>query len=210
MRLVDYMKLHPADGRAVFLFGLTYHREKKYAQALPHFEKALRLTPDYIVPHYFIGWALYNLGELDQARAAFEKYLKFKPEEPDAHFGIGLIELDEHNLDEAQQRFERSIAGLQKRDPKPGSEDAAALSKAHARLSEVFEQRADSGDANENLQQAKSHLIRAAEMNPDAYEAMYRLYRIHVRLNESEQAEVVRAQYLVTKERVRPGTAFPE
>src|SRR5262249_43217441 len=43
-QLQEYRRAHPEDGRAAFLLGLTYHREKRYGQARPLFEEAARLT----------------------------------------------------------------------------------------------------------------------------------------------------------------------
>jgi Tfp pilus assembly protein PilF len=218
VRIVKHLSVKPDDGQALFLFGLTYHREKKYAQAVPHFERALQLAPDYIVTHYFHGWALYNLGELEPARKQFETYLAFDQSEPDSNFALGLIALDESKLDEAESRFVKSIDLFNKemeqalklaneRPPHVIEElkrkSAAGLAKSHARLSEVFEQRND-------FEKAKSHLITAVTHNPDAYEALYRLYRLHVRLGEEEAAQRVHEQYIAAKERVRPGTSFAE
>jgi tetratricopeptide (TPR) repeat protein len=199
VRLADHLKIHPTDGQAVFLFGLTYHREKKYAQAVPHFDRALTLPPLYMPINYFRGWALYYLGEAEKSRQAFQSFLQLKPDEPDAHFALGLIAQEEGDLDEAKERFQRSIELVNAQ----GGRDVQALSKAHTRLAEVFEQRGD-------LEQAKLNLVVAVKLFPDQYEALYKLYRVHVRLGEHDQAQAVHAQYLATKERVRPGTSFPE
>lgn len=200
VRLNDYLKIHPDDGQAVFLFGLTYHREKKYAQAMPHFDRALTLPPLYAPINYFRGWALYYLGEMEKSREAFEAFLKIKPDEPDSQFALGLIAQEQGDLDQAQRHFQRCIELWNKN---PGKADPHALSKAHARLAEVFDARGD-------LEQAKLNLMMAVKLFPDQYEALYKLYRVHVRMGESAAAEAVHAQYLAAKERVRPGTSFPE
>jgi tetratricopeptide (TPR) repeat protein len=200
IQLNKYLKLHPNDGKATFLFGLSYHREQKYGQAIPYFDQAIKFDPKYAPTHHFRAWSLYYLGELEESRAAFEAFLKFKPDEPDSLFGLGLIDLDEDRLDEAALRFQRSIEILnaEKRNP-----DLKALSKAHARLGEVYERQ-------ENLQQAKTELTIATDQFPDHYEAYYKLYRVLVRLGEREQAERIHKLYLAAKDRVRPGTSFPE
>lgn len=199
VRLVNYLTLHPNDGQAEFLFGLSYHREQKYGEALPHYDKALAHAPAYSLTNHFRGWANYYMGNLDEARKAFDAFLMRQPDEPDSLFALGLIELDEDNLDEAERYFRRSIETLTVRDPS----DAKGLSKAHTRLGEVHDRRGE-------YDRAKIELTRATELFPDHYEAFYKLYRVLIRLGEKEQAEIVHQTYLATRERMRPGTSFPE
>ncbi len=177
VQLVKYMKTHARDGQAVFLFGLTYHREKRYAQAREHFDRAIELDPNYALTYYFRAWALYYLGELDASRASFLTHLGYQPDEPDTVFGLGLIALDQGDLDEAQRRFERAIE-LQEDD----AAHARDLAKAHARLGDVLIERGE-------LERARVELQRAVELFPDHYEAYYKLSRVLFRLGEPELAE---------------------
>ena len=64
VRLRKHLNRNPDDGRAAFLFGLSYHREKRYALARPWFEQAIEHAPEYDPAWYFFGWALYYLGEV--------------------------------------------------------------------------------------------------------------------------------------------------
>ena len=199
VRLRNWLELHPNDGQACFLFGLTYHREKKYGEARPWFEKAIAHAPDYAVSHYFLGWTLYWLGELTSARHEFEKYLQSNPTEHDSHFALGLICLDEDDLAGAERLLKRSIDLLKESK----LDDKAALSRAKARLGEVYER-------TDRLEDARRELEEAVVLYPDHYEALYKLYRVLVRLGETQRAAEIHQQYVATRERVRPGTSFPE
>ena len=199
--LQRYLNEHPDDPHATFLLGLTYHREQKYGQGVTYFEKAIELAPTYHLPNYFAGWAFYNLGDLDRARAAFQAYLEYSPDHPDSLFGMGLIELDDDELDAAKSHFQRSIDLLTSRTGKPG--DPQDIAKARTRLAEVYERQ-------DQLDKAKAELVQATTIYPDNYEGLYKLYRVLVRLGEKDEAERIRTLYLATKERVRPGTSFPE
>jgi tetratricopeptide (TPR) repeat protein len=202
MLLEDYLEQHPEDGHAHFVMGVTFDLEHRYAQALPHYERALALVPPPGYPPIFSfqGWAHYWLGELEAARQSFEAFLQMRPDEPDALFALGVIALDEHDLDEAQRKFERGIAVVQ-------DENSVLLAKIHARLSEVHEQRGGEGD----LERAREHLQTAVDLNPDAYEAMYKLHRVLVRLGRSEEAHAMHERYLEVRERVRPtGAGFQD
>lgn len=204
IRLAKHLKQYPRDAQATFLFGLSYHREKKYAQAVPHFENAIELDPEYFQTYHFLGWSCYYLGEPERSRRAFEAYLEHHPEEPDTEFALGLIELDADRLDEAEKRFRRSIGFIAKQARAKGAQaDLHGLSKAHARLGELHERRG-------SLKEARADLETAVKLYPDNYEAFYKLYRVLVRLGEEEQATLVHQQYLAAKDRVRPEGGFPE
>lgn len=200
VRLQNYLVLHPDSAPANFLFGLSYHREQKYGQAIPYYQKAKRIDASFGLTDHFQGWAQYYLGDLDAARESFERFLKTHPNEPDSIFAVGLIELDEDNLEEAAARFRRSITILEKDKANP---DIKALSKAHARLGEALERL-------DKLAQARQELEVATQLYPDHYEAWYRLNRVLIRLGQTEEAKRVHAKYLQIKERVHPGTSFPE
>ena len=178
---------------------MSYHREQKYGSAIPWYGKALELSPEYYLTRHFQGWALYYLGELELARDAFNEFLKHQPDEPDSNYALGLISLDEDNLEEAETRLKRAIELGEAKQ----RQDLKDLSKAHARLGEVYERQ-------DKLQDAKAELTKSAELYPDHYEAMYKLYRVLVRLGDTEESKRVHQLYLETKERIRPGTSFPE
>jgi tetratricopeptide (TPR) repeat protein len=49
-------------------------------KAKEQFERAAQADPTLAMPHYFIGLANLNLGQLAEAKAAFQKYLEIDPE----------------------------------------------------------------------------------------------------------------------------------
>ena len=55
---------HP--GQAQFVIGLSYHRQRLYERAEAHFARGLALEPDYVTARFFHGFALLNLGRLDE------------------------------------------------------------------------------------------------------------------------------------------------
>ncbi len=199
VRLRRHLDQHPDDGQACFLFGLSYHREKRYGEAKPWFEQALSKSPEYAVTRHFLGWTLYYMGQPDEARQSFERYLRANPNEHDSHFALGLIALDADELEDAERLLLRAIS-LQ---TQAGIDDDAALSRAHTRLGEVYEKQ-------DRLDDARRELELGAKLYPDHYETLYKLYRVLVKLGETDQAQRVHEQYIATRERIRPGTSFPE
>jgi tetratricopeptide (TPR) repeat protein len=199
VRLRQHITANPADGKAHFLFGLTYHREKKYGEARTWFEQARQLEPGYNATHYFLGWTLYWLGELPASKASFQEFLSRQPGEYDSTFALGLIALDDDDLAQAQRLFKQAIALQMTAKP----DDLAALSRARARLGEVYERQ-------DRLAEAREELEASVQLYPDHYEALYKLYRVLVRLGETDKAQEIHRQYLATRDRLKPGTSFPD
>ena len=196
-QLEAYRQAHPRDGRAAFLLGLTYHREKRYALARPLFEEATRLEPGYPTTYHFLGWCLYYLGEPDAARKAFEQHLRHV-EEGDSYFGIGLIDLDQDRLDDAASRFRQAIA-LQE-----GRRDRVReVSKAHARLADVYLRR-------EELPAARDELRRATELWPQHYTAFFKLSRVLARLGDAKGADDAFRLYRYWQARAEVPRGVPE
>jgi len=184
-RIEDFLERTPDDGRAVFLLGLTYHRQKKYSAARPYFERALLLAPDHHVVNHFLGYCLHELGELDEARAAFERHLASVPDEADSHYGLGLVEMEDGRLDEAAERFHRAIVlteQLRTTDPAAFARRRRDLAKFHARLGDVHL-------AGDDPAAARDALMLAVEIDPDLYPAWFRLSTVHRRLGDEAAAD---------------------
>jgi tetratricopeptide (TPR) repeat protein len=199
-KLEQYLAEHPSDAAATFLLGLSYHREQKYGQALSLYGDALKADPEYAVVLHFKGWALYYLGQLDESRTAFDQFLAKYPDDYDSHFALGLIALDEDDVDLAREQFNSSLQLLAAMGAQA---DRKAISKAHTRLSEVYERQ-------DKLDEAARELTMAVELYPDHYEAAYKLSRILMKQGRTEEAKVAYDRYIIARERVRPGTSFPE
>ncbi len=196
--LSAHLEGHPDDGHAEFLLGLSFHREKRYALAKPHFARAVELAPEYHPTYHFQGWCLYWLGETGPARTAFEAHLGHAPTEGDSHFGLGVIDLDEDRLDDAERRFRRAIE-LQAGNPRRGKD----VSKAHARLADIHIRRDD-------LPAARAELIAATGLWPEHYAAFYKLSRVLRRLGENEAADEAFESYRIWQKRVRQKRGVPE
>lgn len=203
---VDYMNRLPEDlqGLAEFVVGLAYHEEKVYGEARPHFERAIRLEPDYHLTYYYIGYCLYNLGDYELARRAFETHLSFVPEEGDSHFGLGLIALEEGRFDDAVTRFHSAIdlyeaAMAQRFNPKDRRREVA---KCHARLGDVHFRQGRYGEA-------RTELEAATELWPMHYEAWFMLHQVLLRLGEDELAAAALKKHDEVREQVRPSMPTP-
>ncbi|NNF44486.1 MAG: tetratricopeptide repeat protein [Phycisphaerales bacterium] len=176
---------NPASADGAFLEGLVYHRARRYAEAAPRFEDAIRLDPDYTLVQHFLGWARFHLGDLAGARTAFRTHLAADPHEPDSMFGLGLIAVEDGRLDDAEARFLDAIAiieGLAESDPARHARRRIDLGKCHARLGDLAFARGD-------YEQARDLLERAVEQDPDQYTAYFTLSQVERRLGHVERAD---------------------
>ena len=196
-RVTDYLQQNPQTGQAQFLLGLTYHREKRYALARPHFAKATEFSPRFHPTYHFYGWCLYYLGETEQARTAFQEHLRLAPTEGDSHFALGLLAMEADQLDEAERRFNKAIE-LQADNPRRRRD----VAKAHARLGDLYIRR-------ERLELAKGHLLDATNLWPQHYAAYYKLHLVLNRLGEPEAADEAFQQYRLWQERAEQRRGLP-
>ena len=196
-RVIVYLQENPESGQGEFLLGLTYHREKRYALARPHFAKATELSPRFHPTYHFFGWCLYYLGETKAAERIFQEHVQLAPNAGDSHFAIGLLAMEDDRLDEAERRFRKAIE-LQANNPRHTRE----VAKAHARLGDLYIRR-------EQLAQAKTHLQTATDLWPQHYAAYYKLHLVLNRLGEPEAAEQAYEQYRIWQQRVEQQRGLP-
>ncbi|MHC4102923.1 MAG: hypothetical protein ACYSW1_18815 [Planctomycetota bacterium] len=114
------------------------------------------------------------------------------------HFGLGLIDLDEDRLEPAEQRFRRAIE-LQADDPRRRKD----VSKAHARLADVYIRR-------DEIEAARAELEIATKLWPQHYTAFYKRSRVLNRLGQTEAAQQAFRQYRYWESRAEQRRGVPE
>jgi tetratricopeptide (TPR) repeat protein len=65
----------PGHVDALQLLGLVFHQVGRNDLAVEYIGAALRLKPDYAVPHNNLGIALFELGRLEEAAARYRRAL---------------------------------------------------------------------------------------------------------------------------------------
>jgi tetratricopeptide (TPR) repeat protein len=189
---------HP--GQAEFVLGLSYHRQQLYENARTHFARAAEREPEYVTTFFFYGFALYNMGRLDEAEQALERYRAFAPEDPETVFGLGLVALDRDHVDDAEARFLRAISLAEAKDAAPSADLREDVARYHARLADVYLRRDD-------LPRARTALERSVELWPDHFEPWHKLSRVLERMGDAAGAARAReksAEALRAKGRKAP------
>ena len=198
IRIRKWMEANDEDARALFLFGLSYHHERRYAMSSTWFAQALNAAPTYPPAAHFLGWSAYYLGDSTASQNAFMLHLNMSPDEGDSHYGLGLLALDAGALEAARDSFTRSIE-LQRLH----ADRADSVSKALVRIAELDE-------LQNNRHDARSHLEQAVAVDPDRIEGWHRLARCCRRLGDDDAAAEAERQYAIALERVQPRGGFPE
>jgi predicted Zn-dependent protease len=80
----------PREARFQELLGDIAMFEKKPAEALKFYDKAIQMQPDYFKPHVQSGIALYNLGRKEEAEKFLTKSNEMLPTAP-SHYLLGKI-----------------------------------------------------------------------------------------------------------------------
>jgi tetratricopeptide (TPR) repeat protein len=105
------MKPNPVAAAHANVRGIALMEQFNYPEAIPEFEEAVRLAPDWLPAKINLGIALLNRGPQDSA--AFDRALKLfkeildkEPDNPYAHYCTGIIHFHFGRLDEARPHFD--------------------------------------------------------------------------------------------------------
>lgn len=60
-------------------------------EAIPDYDKAISLKPDYVNAHYNRGIAYYNLQDFEKSKKDFEFVTKASPKDGESWYGLGLV-----------------------------------------------------------------------------------------------------------------------
>jgi hypothetical protein len=108
-RPVDWEAVHAQNNHAIAVME-GYH----YADAIPEFEKVVKMAPDWLPGRINLGIALLNASGSDTAsiapcKATFEEVLKRDPDNPHAHFCLGILLRYQKEGQEAAKHFEAVV-----------------------------------------------------------------------------------------------------
>src|SRR5206468_10825353 len=81
------------DGRVWERLGLVRDLQNTFAQAIPAFEKSIRLRPGAWASHLFLGIDYYRTNQFDRALPSLVRALELKPVEPAARSWLGVTYL---------------------------------------------------------------------------------------------------------------------
>ena len=78
-------------GNPYFEQGNIHLKKKQYHKAIEQYRHALRLNPDSAEIHAALGWAYYNVGNIDAAIAEGEEVMRLEPDNIDVKKLMDLL-----------------------------------------------------------------------------------------------------------------------
>ena len=85
-------------------------RKGQSAEAIVHYDEAIKSQPNYADAYYNRGNILFAEGRIDEAMADWEKTLQIRPDDADAHTCLGNALLRRGSVKEAVAQYEKAIA----------------------------------------------------------------------------------------------------
>ncbi len=114
-------ELDPTQSEAFHNLGVIATRESRYAEAIGHLRKAVRLSPDDALIWQRLGKAYFGIGQLRNAWQSFEKALELDDEFTPAYLDQAKLLYSQRRYREAEARCRASLAHL---PPPPPPEQA--------------------------------------------------------------------------------------
>lgn len=143
------VRVNPTHAGNRALLGASYVRVGRYADAVPHLERALALDPANANAENHLGAALVALGRVPQGIDHFRRAVALSPRDGHLRFNLARVLQGAGRVDEAEREYGLALAA------------DASLAAAHHNLGVLlFEQG--------RLPEAVRHLQRAADLAPDS------------------------------------------
>lgn len=79
------------EARDAYAIGKALAREDQHARALPFFERAISLKPDYRKAHWRLGKTLNRLKRLDAALGCYQRCVELDPQDVDANYMVAAL-----------------------------------------------------------------------------------------------------------------------
>ena len=89
--------------------GKTLCQKGRVDEAIPQFQKALEIHPNYAEAYNNLGSALAQKGQVDEAMIQYQKVLVINPNVAETHNNLGQIFLQKGQLDEAIAQFQLAL-----------------------------------------------------------------------------------------------------
>jgi tetratricopeptide (TPR) repeat protein len=170
--------------------GVALYAEKRYDEAIGHYQRAIELRPDYAPALNNLASAYRSAGRIDDAVATYRRALASQPNFPDAEYNLANALLDKGAVDEAVDRFETALRSLPDSPDVHNNLGTALVLKGRAtdaieQFRKALEEDPQSAIAHRNLGNlldaqgdragALEHLRKAALADPASGEAHYDL-----------------------------------
>jgi len=89
--------------------GNFFYQKGRVDEAIPQFQAALSIRPDFAEAHHNLGLANYQKGKMDEAILEYQEALRIKPYYAEAHYNLGNALRQVGRLDEAITQYQAAL-----------------------------------------------------------------------------------------------------
>jgi tetratricopeptide (TPR) repeat protein len=89
--------------------GLLATREGRTNEAIPFFQKALRINPDYLIALDNLGNAYRQQKQWDEARQTLERAVAVAPQDPEANYSLGMVYAQLNETNRAYEYLQQAL-----------------------------------------------------------------------------------------------------
>jgi len=157
----DHISRAPERARAVLDQGMRQMSPGKYQDAIPFFDRALAIYPEYAEAHLYLGIAEHNLQHLDSALIDLDKAADLNPNLVRVYDERGRIYEERGDTAKAIEQFSKSIAS------KPSTDAYYARALAYEKLGDHQKALADFDNAIVEMRDSP-YAYRARALTKDA------------------------------------------
>jgi protein O-mannosyl-transferase len=98
------------DATAHNNLGFVLAQKGQMSEAVPHFQKALEIDPDYTEAYNNLGDVYYFNQQMDEALACYQKAAQLAPDDAGIQNNLGLALVQKGRLDEAIGHFQKAVS----------------------------------------------------------------------------------------------------
>jgi tetratricopeptide (TPR) repeat protein len=104
------IKSDPRDKRAHADLAWFYKNDKKYAEAVAEFDKALAIDPDFGYALNYLAYTYAEMKEFDKAIRTFERYAAAQPGDANPLDSMGDLYFMTGEIDKARAKYQQALA----------------------------------------------------------------------------------------------------
>jgi serine/threonine protein kinase/Tfp pilus assembly protein PilF len=108
--LKEVIRDDPGDKRALVDLAWYYKNQKKYAEAVPLFDKALKIDPAFGYALNLLAYTYVEMGQIEKALKTFDRYAAAQPGDANPLDSQGDLYFLTGNFDTARSKYEQALA----------------------------------------------------------------------------------------------------
>ncbi len=93
-----------------YLKGVMANDNRRWSEAIRHLQAAVALNPRFAEAYTQLGYAYYQINDIEKEAKAYQAALKIKPNDPDALYSLAMNMESQEKYEEAIPLYEKALA----------------------------------------------------------------------------------------------------